>query len=53
MGAGLLEGNPDLSHEDVANMLQVSRATLYRAWKRYGIERPDAARMAIESGEDK
>ncbi|MDP6574427.1 MAG: recombinase family protein [Rhodospirillales bacterium] len=53
MGANLLDGDPDLSHEDVADMLQVSRATLYRAWKRYDIAPPDPARMAIKPDKDK
>ena len=33
----LLDDNPALTHEQVAKMLGVGRATLYRAWERYGI----------------
>ncbi|MGA0094801.1 MAG: recombinase family protein [Chthoniobacterales bacterium] len=33
----LLEDNPALTHEQVARMLGVSRATLYRAWERHNI----------------
>jgi len=33
----LLEDNPALTHEQVAKMMDVSRATLYRTWERYKI----------------
>ena len=35
--AKMLEDNPRLIHEQVARMFDVSRATLYRSWERYGI----------------
>ncbi len=36
--AKVLHDNPALTHEQVAKMFDVSRATLYRTWDRYGID---------------
>ena len=48
MAVRLLVDDQELRHEDVAKMLGVSRATLYRAWKRYEITPPDSIRMMPE-----
>ncbi len=48
MAVRLLVDDQELRHEDVAKMLGVSRATLYRAWKRYEIKPPDSIRMMPE-----
>jgi DNA invertase Pin-like site-specific DNA recombinase len=41
----LLIDNPRLTHENVAKAMGVSRPTLYRTWKRYGMEAPDPQRF--------